>query len=250
MNTEGLTPMSNMSPEIPGQSNDFSGKIDGHMNQDGINIDKGTDNSGENKVSWNDLPDISKEPENKGLHDIDDSPWDDVSGKIVEFPDAPSQENWDEDFWGKDENIPEVQENEIAELDNNENNAIDTSEATSEADTPEKKGGSYGDVFKDGEGDKYEVHHMPADSASNLERNDGPAIKMEKEDHRQTASCGSSAEAREYREQQKELIENGKFREALQMDIDDIHEKFGDKYDDAIAEMMEYVDQLEQEGKI
>ena len=34
------------------------------------------------------------------------------------------------------------------------------------------------------------------------------------------------------------------------MDIDDLHEKFGDKYDDAIAEMLEYVDQLEKEGKI
>lgn len=59
-----------------------------------------------------------------------------------------------------------------------------------------------------------------------------------------------SREAREYREQQRELIEQGKFKEALQMDIDDIHEKFGGKYDDAIAEMLEYVDQLEQEGKI
>lgn len=115
---------------------------------------------------------------------------------------------------------------------------------------PEKKGGSYKDVRVEGEGDRYEVHHMPADSASNLDRGDGPAIKMEKEDHRQTASCGMSREAREYREQQRELIEQGKFREALQMDIDDIHEKFGDKYDEAIAEMLEYVDQLEQEGKI
>lgn len=114
----------------------------------------------------------------------------------------------------------------------------------------EKKGGSYKEVFKEGEGDKYEVHHMPADNASNLERNDGPAIKMEKEDHRQTASCGNSKEAREYRAAQKELIDQGKFREALQMDIDDIHEKFGDKYDDAINEMLEYVDELEQEGKI
>ena len=34
------------------------------------------------------------------------------------------------------------------------------------------------------------------------------------------------------------------------MDIDDIHDKFGDKYDDAINEMLEYVDQLEQEEKI
>ena len=34
------------------------------------------------------------------------------------------------------------------------------------------------------------------------------------------------------------------------MDIDDIREKFGDKYDDAIQEMLEYVDQLEEGGKI
>ena len=72
----------------------------------------------------------------------------------------------------------------------------------------------------------------------------------EKEDHRQTASCGSSREAREYREEQKELIEQGKFRDALQMDIDDIHDRFGDKYDGAIAEMDEYVGRLEKEGRI
>ena len=122
---------------------------------------------------------------------------------------------------------------------------------TDEPEKEGKKGGSYRDVKVEGEGEKYEVHHMPADSASpNLERGDGPAIKMEKEDHRLTASCGMSREAREYREQQKTLIEQGKFREALQMDIDDIRDKFGDKYDDAIAEMLEYVDKLEQEGKV
>ncbi|WP_031555822.1 hypothetical protein [Oribacterium sp. FC2011] len=114
----------------------------------------------------------------------------------------------------------------------------------------EKLGGSYNDVKKTSDGEKHEVHHTPADSASNLERNDGPAIRMEKEDHRQTASCGNSKEAREFREKQKELIDQGKFREALQMDIDDLHEKFGDKYDDAITEMSDYVDQLEKERKI
>ncbi|NNU76339.1 hypothetical protein [Clostridium estertheticum] len=142
----------------------------------------------------------------------------------------------------------------IVDEETNNNLQDDTNESnvdeTTEEDKPEKKGGSYGEVFKKGEGDKCEVHHMPADSASDLERNDGSAIKMDKEDHRQTASCGSSREAREYRAAQKELIEHGKFREALQMDIDDIHEKFGDKYDDAIAEMLEYVDKLEEEGRI
>ncbi|MCD8104531.1 MAG: hypothetical protein LUF35_05915 [Lachnospiraceae bacterium] len=112
------------------------------------------------------------------------------------------------------------------------------------------QGGSYKDVFQGGQGDKYEVHHMPADSASFLAREDGPAIRMEKEDHRKTASCGSSREARNYRAAQKNLISQGKFKEALQMDIDDVKEKCGDKYNAAIGQMMQYVGQLEKDGKI
>lgn len=114
----------------------------------------------------------------------------------------------------------------------------------------EVNGGSYSDVKKNSNGETHEVHHMPADSASKLERSEGPAIKMEKDDHRQTSSCGSSREAREYQVAQKELIDSGKFREALQMDIDDIRDKFGSKYDEAISEMQKYVDKLELEGKI
>ncbi|MCM1059864.1 MAG: hypothetical protein NC452_06185 [Eubacterium sp.] len=114
----------------------------------------------------------------------------------------------------------------------------------------EVMGGSYSDVKKTSDGETHEVHHMPADTASHLDRLDGPTIKMEKEDHRQTASCGSSLEAREYQAKQKELIDSGNFREALQMDIDDIHEKFGSKYDEAISQMLTYVDKLEAEGKI
>lgn len=120
--------------------------------------------------------------------------------------------------------------------------------------TKEKRGGSYKDLKDAGFGENseppQEVHHMPADSASDLPRDDGPAITMDKEDHRETASCGNSKEAQEYRAKQKELIEQGKFREALQMDIDDIHEKFGDKYDDAIKDMLDYVDKLEEEGRV
>ncbi len=123
-------------------------------------------------------------------------------------------------------------------------------ENTKVTENVEKIGGSYGDVYKEGEGDKYEVHHIPADSISPLEKNDGPSIKMEKEDHRQTASCGSSKEACDYRAEQKKLIEQGKFRDAVQMDIDDIHDKFGSKYDDAINEMNEYIDKIETEGKL
>ncbi len=73
---------------------------------------------------------------------------------------------------------------------------------------------------------------------------------MEKEDHRQTASCGSSREACEYRAKQRELVEQGEFRKAQKMDIDDIHSKFGSKYDEGIKEMLEYDKKLEKEGKI
>ena len=126
-------------------------------------------------------------------------------------------------------------------------------DVTAETENKVKGGGSYREIKKYADGEKHEVHHVPAKSSyelSSLSFEDGPAIKMEKADHRKTASCGNSREAREYCAKQKEYIDEGKFRDALQMDIDDIHEKFGDKYDKEISEMLEYVDTLEKEGKI
>lgn len=114
-----------------------------------------------------------------------------------------------------------------------------------------RTGGSYDSLdwgWKDNP--PHEKHHMPSNASSHLETGDGPCIAMEYEDHVQTASWGNSRDARAYAAAQKELIEQGKFREALQMDIDDIHSKFGDKYDVAIAQMLEYVDELEQNNKI
>lgn len=134
--------------------------------------------------------------------------------------------------------LPHIKEKDIQKQNNKEVNEVP------------KLGGSYRDVKKFSNGETHEVHHMPADSASNLERDGGPAISMEKADHRQTASYGSSREAREYRAQQRELIENGKFKKAMQMDIDDIHEKFGDKYNNGIDQALDYTNQLKQEGRI
>lgn len=106
-------------------------------------------------------------------------------------------------------------------------------------------GGSYSDVKKATNSNTHEVHHIPADSVSKLERNDGPAIKMEIADHRKTASWGCSREAKVYRAEQKKLIDEGKFKEAVQMDIKDIHSKFDDKYNNDIDQMLKYVDKLE-----
>lgn len=114
-------------------------------------------------------------------------------------------------------------------------------------------GGSYGSIKNDKANKKFEneeVHHMPADSSSPLDRRDGPAIRMDKADHRQTASCGRSKAAQQYRQKQSDLIKNGRFKDAINMDIEDIHSKFGNKYDKGISELLDYVNKLESEGKI
>ena len=65
-------------------------------------------------------------------------------------------------------------------------------------------------------------------------------------DHRETASGRTSREARAYRAREKELSEQGRFREAQSMDINDVQRKFGDKYDEAMYQMRLYTDGLDQ----
>jgi len=89
-----------------------------------------------------------------------------------------------------------------------------------------------------------ESHHMPADAASSLSKNQGPAIQMDIADHKKTASWGSSREARAYRAEQAERIKAGDFAGAQRMDIQDIRSKFGAKYDAAIKQMIEYTKKL------
>lgn len=114
----------------------------------------------------------------------------------------------------------------------------------------EANGGRYGDLKKQDDREEKEVHHMPAKDVSHLKEADGPAIIMDKKDHRKTGSCGNSKEAQEYREKQQKLINEGNFREAFEMDVEDIRDKFGDKYDEAIVEAEEYLAKLESEGKL
>jgi hypothetical protein len=104
------------------------------------------------------------------------------------------------------------------------------------------QGGSYQSVRDANTGG--EVHHMPADSVSHLSRDEGPAIWMAAIDHHQTASWGRSRSAISYRRQQQNLVQQNQFLAAQQMDINDIHAKFGDKYDDAIAPMLDYTKTL------
>jgi hypothetical protein len=101
------------------------------------------------------------------------------------------------------------------------------------------RGGRHGDT-KGPVGDGLESHHMPARSVSPLTPDQGPAIQMDPLDHRRTASHGTQGPAGEaYRARQGQLISEGRFDDAIQMDIDDIRSKFGTKYDEAILEMID-----------
>jgi hypothetical protein len=101
------------------------------------------------------------------------------------------------------------------------------------------KGGRYKNLQG---GPGIEKHHMPADSVSPLSREDGPAIEMDMLDHRRTASWGSGTDAKNYRDLQKTLIDQGRFDDAIQMDIDNVQSIFGDKYDKAILDMIDSLD--------
>jgi filamentous hemagglutinin len=55
------------------------------------------------------------------------------------------------------------------------------------------------------------------------------------------SSTGSSREAKAWRKKQQDLIAQGRIREAVKMDIDEARRLFGNKYDVAIQEMLDYI---------
>ncbi|MFC4956797.1 RHS repeat-associated core domain-containing protein [Streptomyces mauvecolor] len=100
---------------------------------------------------------------------------------------------------------------------------------------PVANGGKYGDLQPAGAGN--EINHVPANSSSPLSKYSGPSVRMDYADHRAVYSTGSSLESKAWRMRQKELIDGGDFRGAIQMDVNDIRSRFGNKYDEAITEM-------------
>ncbi len=85
---------------------------------------------------------------------------------------------------------------------------------------------------------------MPANKAYckeiDLKANNGPSIWMEPADHRLTKSWGNSTEASAFRLKQTNLIKQGKYKDAMDLDIQDIEAKFPGKYTTAIAQMTTY----------
>jgi RHS repeat-associated protein len=101
-------------------------------------------------------------------------------------------------------------------------------------------GGWYGRLSPARKGN--EINHIPAKAAyAHLSLTDhmGPAIRMERRDHRLVSSTDSRGySATPWRNAQRDLIDQGKFDEAMKMDIDDIRARFGTKYDQHIADMV------------
>ena len=101
------------------------------------------------------------------------------------------------------------------------------------------KGGSYREVRNANTGG--EVHHMPANSVSPVSHGKGPAIWMIKEDHFRTASHPrQGVKSARFRAHQKQLIIDGRPRDALALDIKDIRVKFGSLYNKSLLQMINY----------
>ena len=113
------------------------------------------------------------------------------------------------------------------------------------------RGGAHGQVSKP-TGDQKDSHHMPADDASPLQRNDGPAIQMDSADHRRTSSNGNQGlKGVQYRTKIAANLSEEKWRKAMAVEIKDIRKiarKIGNpkKYNEAMLEMMEYFKCLEK----
>jgi len=109
---------------------------------------------------------------------------------------------------------------------------------------------------------KYESHHViPYDSYKgtskfNVSKDKGPTIRMDNKDHQRTESWGKSDEAKQYRAEQRQLIEQGKHREVWNNGVQDIRnacQKNGkpeNTYDQHIKQSEKQMLKLHQEGKI
>jgi outer membrane protein OmpA-like peptidoglycan-associated protein len=124
-------------------------------------------------------------------------------------------------------------------------------------------GGYYGELREAVDAEELEgwveAHHIPSREAieasklywkngGKLDEGNPPAILMDYNDHRLTASCPGNPGAAEYRQKQADLIKAGKFIEAQKMDIDDIHSKFGNKYDHYIEQAIKHTKNIQKDG--
>ncbi len=97
-------------------------------------------------------------------------------------------------------------------------------------------GGSYEAVKQFSDGRTHEVHHLIPVNLLNLtgilKENEGPSIRMEKDDHALTNSYKDRFMLKKkYFQQQLDYLEAKDIRSAVELEIADLRSKFGSKYD-------------------
>jgi hypothetical protein len=113
--------------------------------------------------------------------------------------------------------------------------------------TEGKWGGTYGQVRADTVGG--EVHHMPADSATDISKAKGPAIWMYGHHHAKTKSNGGVVGSRSYRDRQKDLINQGKLDQAMIEDIQNVMNIAPGLYNVPIQQMLKTRRKNDQNAK-
>lgn len=64
---------------------------------------------------------------------------------------------------------------------------------------------------------------------------------MDYQDHRDFISTGSGQDSKDWRTAKAKLISQGRFDQAMKMDIDEIRTQYGTKYDNAIQQMVAHM---------
>ena len=106
---------------------------------------------------------------------------------------------------------------------------------------PETAGGSYKNMSAKTRRNFSQAHHIPPldsyDGLIPLSKGDGPSIWMHERDHLKTSSHGSGDKAKKYRQEQAELISQGRFMDAFRRDVQDLRAAgLYDKYKHAIEQ--------------
>jgi hypothetical protein len=106
-------------------------------------------------------------------------------------------------------------------------------------------GGSYKNVRASNTGGQ--VHHLIAAKIEipGLSKSDYPSVYLESfADHKKTASWGRGDIPDSYRQQQQTLINQGEIRRAIAIDIRNLRNNFGTKYNEALLQSIDYAESL------
>lgn len=113
------------------------------------------------------------------------------------------------------------------------------------------EGGAYGrmkNVIDDAGKNITEKNHLPSKQAfklSELKISDymGSAHIMDKLDHRSFISTGSSKAAQAFRELESQLLNQGKYLEAFDLNAKQIRKQFGNKYDEGLKQARKHFEE-------